>query len=78
MVTFRGRHGYDGKASLIDGFEVLLGGRVIGFIWPGGTLSKLYPERDKVEYPDAILTKMESLDIWEKCAKVRQMPSEYG
>ena len=78
MVVFRGRHGSDGKAELIDGFEVLLGGRVVGFIWPGGTLSKSYPEGSEVEYPDAILTKSETSAIWKKCSKVRKMPSEYG
>ncbi len=78
MVTFRGRHGYDGKAPLIDGFEVLLGGNVVGFIWPGGSFSKVTPEACRVECPDAVFTEKEKIAIEEKCAQVRKMPSEYG
>ncbi len=78
MVTFRGRHGYDRKAPLIDGFEVTLGGNVVGFIDPSGTFSVSYPEGDKVECPEALFTPAEMDSISEKCAKVRQMPSEYG
>lgn len=76
-LTFRGRHGYDGKAPLIDGFEVVRGDRVIGFIWPGGMFSNSYPE-GYIENRGAPLTEEELLAIEEHCKKVRKMPSEYG
>jgi hypothetical protein len=77
VVTFRGRHGYDGKAPLIDGFEVIKDGQVVGFIWPGGSFSRSCPE-GPVQNPKAPMSQ-ENLDaIDKKCAQVRLMPSEYG
>ena len=75
MVTFRGRRGHDGKASLIDGFEVVRDDRVVGFIWPGGGFSRRRLDGDDTETP---LTEAERSAIDEQCAKVRKMPSEYG
>lgn len=77
-LTFRGRHGYDGKAPLIDGFEVVRDERVVGFIWPAGMFSNSYPEGGRIENPDIPLTEAEFLAIEEKCVRVRKMPSEYG
>jgi hypothetical protein len=77
MVTFRGRHGYDGKAPLIDGFEVVLDKQVVGFIWPGGSFSRSCPEGFVEGHK--VLMSQENLDaIDAQCAKVRKMPSEYG
>jgi len=75
MVTFRGHHGHDGKAPLIDGFEVLLNEHVVGFIWPGGSFSRRWSCGDDLDMP---LTEEDILAIREKCAKVSKMPSEYG
>lgn len=76
MVTFRGRHGYDGKAPLIDGFDVVCGEEVVGFIYPCGGFSRSCPE-SLVESPYK-LTPEDLQVIAEQGAKVRKMPSEYG
>lgn len=75
MVTFRGRHGYDGKATLIDGFEVIKNERVVGFIYPSGHFLRLMTEGHDVDTP---LTDEEFGAIAQKGVEVRRMPSEYG
>lgn len=77
MVTFRGRHGHDGKALLIDGFEVLFGGNVVGFIWPDGILS-LYAPKGSAENPNTLISMANIQVIRKKCAQVRKMPSKNG
>lgn len=77
MVTFKGRHGYDGKAPLIDGFEVIRDRQVVGFIWPGGSFSRSCPE-GPVENPKTLMSQEDLDAIDAKCARVHQMPSEYG
>lgn len=75
MVTFRGRHGHDGQAPLIDGFEVVRDDRVVGFIWPGGGFSRRRLDGDDTE---TLLTEADMSAIEKQSAKVRKMPSEYG
>lgn len=75
MVTFRGRHGYDGTAPLTDGFEVVKDDQVVGFIYPSGHFLRLTTEGHDVDTP---LTEEEFDTIAEKGAQVRRMPSEYG
>jgi len=76
MVTFKGHHGYDGKAPLIDGFEVIKDERVVGFIYPSGHFLRLkITEGHDVDTP---LNEEEFAAISDKGAQVRRMPSEYG
>jgi hypothetical protein len=72
IVNFKGSPEGPG---LYNGYDVLLDGKVIGFIEIGGHFKV---NRQWLECPDEPLNVDERLVINRMCERVSQMPSEYG